>query len=132
MGIAGGNVTDWRQYDSIYTERYMLTPQENPDGYARTAPRAAAANLSGRLLLLHGTMDDNVHMQNTLQLAYELEKAGKPFQMMLYPRSRHGVSDPQLARHLRQTTFDFILDTLKPDAAPTSTAVAGAPTDASR
>ena len=92
MGIAGGSVTDWRNYDSIYTERYMLVPAHNADGYARTAPRLSASHLSGRLLLLHGTMDDNVHLQNTLQLAYELQRAEKPFEMMLYPKSRHGVS----------------------------------------
>ena len=67
MGISGGTVTDWNNYDSIYTERYMLMPQNNPDGYARTAPKNAAANLHGQLLLLHGAIDDNVHMANTMQ-----------------------------------------------------------------
>ncbi|HKP71423.1 MAG TPA: DPP IV N-terminal domain-containing protein, partial [Pyrinomonadaceae bacterium] len=88
MGIAGGSVTDWRNYDSIYTERYMGTPQNNPEGYRRTAPLAAAKDLHGKLLLIHGAMDDNVHVQNTIQFAYELQKAGKPFQLMLYPKSR--------------------------------------------
>ena len=115
MGIAGGSVTDWRDYDSIYTERYMLMPQNNPDGYARTAPRAAAKNLHGQLFLIHGTMDDNVHMQNTLQFAYDLQKAGKPFELMLYPKSRHGVSDPQLVKHMRERMLDFTLRTLKPE-----------------
>jgi dipeptidyl-peptidase-4 len=114
MGIAGGTVTDWRNYDSIYTERYMLLPEHNAEGYARTAPRLAAAQLSGRLLLLHGTMDDNVHVQNTLQFAYELQRAGKPFELMLYPKSRHGVTDPLQARHLRQVMLEFIVRTLKP------------------
>ena len=115
MGIAGGSVTDWRDYDSIYTERYMLMPQNNPDGYARTAPRAAARNLHGQLFLIHGTMDDNVHMQNTIQFAYDLQKAGKPFELMLYPKSRHGVTDPQLVRHMRERMLEFTLRTLKPD-----------------
>ena len=75
----------------------------------------AAANLHGRLLLVHGLLDDNVHAQNTVQFAYELQKAGKPFELMLYPKSRHGVSDPALARHMRQTMVDFILRTLKPE-----------------
>jgi dipeptidyl-peptidase-4 len=114
MGIAGGSVTDWRNYDSIYTERFMRLPENNPEGYARTAPRLAAKQLAGRLLLLHGTMDDNVHVQNTLQFAYELQRAGKPFELMLYPRSRHGVSDPLLVRHMRQAMLDFVLRTLKP------------------
>jgi dipeptidyl-peptidase-4 len=112
LGIAGGSVTDWRLYDSIYTERYMRTPQNNPEGYKRSAPLAAAANLHGKLLLIHGAIDDNVHMQNTIQFAYELQKAGKPFQLMLYPKSRHGVSDPLLRKHLYQTMTDFIVQNL--------------------
>jgi dipeptidyl-peptidase-4 len=112
-GIAGGSVTDWRDYDTIYTERYMKLPANNADQYRKTAPRFAAANLHGRLLLLHGTMDDNVHLQNTLQLAYELERAGKPFEMMLYPGSRHGVGDPLLNLHLRRLMFDFIMRNIK-------------------
>jgi dipeptidyl-peptidase-4 len=120
MGIAGGSVTDWRGYDSVYTERYMLMPQNNAEGYARTAPRAAAKDLSGRLLLVHGAMDDNVHMQNTIQFAYALQKAGKLFELMIYPTQRHGVTDPLQARHMRALMFDFTLRTLKPAAAGTS------------
>ncbi len=112
MGIAGGNVTDWRLYDSIYTERFMLMPQNNPDGYARSSPLAAAANLHGRVLLIHGAIDENVHAQNTLKFAYELQKAGKPFQLMLYEKSRHGITDPALVKHMRQMMFDFTLETL--------------------
>ena len=62
-----GPVTDWKLYDSIYTERYMLTPKENPDGYAKSSCVAAAKNLNGRLLIIHGMMDDNVHLQNSVQ-----------------------------------------------------------------
>jgi dipeptidyl-peptidase-4 len=108
-GVVGALVADWRNYDSVYTERYMGTPQNNPDGYRRTAPARAAANLSGRLLLIHGSIDDNVHMQNSMQFAYALQEAGKPFEMMIYPRSRHGVSDPELYWHLQRTTLDFVL-----------------------
>ena len=107
-GIAGAPVTDWRNYDTIYTERYMSTPQDNPDGYDATSAVKAAANLHGRLLLLHGVMDDNVHMQNTLQFAHELQKAGKQFEMMLYPRSRHGLR----GKHYNRLFFDFIKRTL--------------------
>lgn len=117
MGIAGGSVTDWRLYDSIYTERFMKMPQNNPDGYARTSAVKAAANLHGRLLLIHGLLDDNVHAQNTVQFAYELQKAGRPFELMLYPKSRHGVTDPMLVKHMRQTMVDFIVRTLRPQAA---------------
>lgn len=112
IGIAGGSVTDWANYDSIYTERYMKTPQNNPEGYRRGAPLNTAAQLRGKLLLLHGTIDDNVHLQNTVQLAYELQKANKPFQLMLYPKSRHGVNDPALLKHMRTTMTDFILANL--------------------
>ncbi|MDA1092224.1 MAG: S9 family peptidase [Acidobacteria bacterium] len=114
MGIAGGTVSDWRNYDTIYTERFMRTPQNNPDGYRRSSPRFAAANLHGALLLIHGTMDDNVHLQNTMQLTYELQKAGKQFDLMLYPRSRHGVTDADLNLHLRRRMLDFILLHLRP------------------
>jgi dipeptidyl-peptidase 4 len=112
MGIAGGSVTDWRLYDTIYTERYMGTPQNNPEGYKKSAPLSAAKDLGGKLLLIHGMIDDNVHMQNTIQFAYELQKAGKPFQLMLYPKSRHGVSDPLLVKHMRAMMTEFVLANL--------------------
>ena len=112
MGISGAPVTDWRLYDSVYTERFMGLPSRNAAGYADTAPRRKAASLHGRLLLLHGAIDDNVHPQNTLQFARELQKAGKPFRMMLYPESRHGVVDPAQLRHLRGLMLDFIEETL--------------------
>jgi dipeptidyl-peptidase-4 len=115
-GIAGAPVTDWRDYDTVYTERLMKLPKSNPDGYRRTAPRFAADRLQGRLLLLHGTMDDNVHVQNSVQFAYELQKAGKPFEMMLYPRSRHGVSDGRQNTHLRQLMFDFVMRAIGAEA----------------
>jgi len=111
-GISGGTVADWRDYDTIYTERYMLMPQKNPEGYRKSSPRWAAADLHGNLLLLHGTIDDNVHIQNTIQFAWELEKAGKLFQMMVYPKSRHGVTDPLLSRHLHMEMVRFIEENL--------------------
>jgi dipeptidyl-peptidase-4 len=114
MGIAGGTVADWRNYDTVYTERYMGTPQQNPDGYRSSSPRWAASNLHGALLLIHGALDDNVHVSNTMQLVYELQKADKPFELMLYPKSRHGVTDPALVRHLRGLMFDFTIKHLKP------------------
>jgi dipeptidyl-peptidase 4 len=128
MGIAGGGVSDWRDYDTVYTERYMRLPQHNPDGYVRTAPRWAAGRLSAPLLLLHGMLDDNVHLQNTVQFAYELQRAGKPFELMLYPRSRHAITDPRLALHQRRTMLDFIMRTLRPAAGPASPEDAPNPT----
>ncbi len=112
MGIAGGTVSDWRNYDSIYTERYMLTPQNNPEGYWKSSPVHYAKDLHGKLLLIHGAIDDNVHVQNTIQFIYELQKAGKQFQLMLYPKSRHGVTDPLLVKQMRQMMTDFVLANL--------------------
>ena len=107
-GISGAPVTDWRDYDSIYTERLMLMPQNNPEGYKKSSPRFAAENLHGALLLIHGTTDDNVHPQNSMQFAQELQKAGKTFEMMLYPRTRHSVIDKKTVFHIQKTVLDFL------------------------
>jgi dipeptidyl-peptidase-4 len=107
-GIASGPVTDWHLYDTIYTERYMLTPKENPDGYERSSVVKAAKNLHGRLLIIHGMMDDNVHVQNSVQLVDALQAAGKEFEMMFYPRSRHGIGSP----HYLRLELDFIRRTM--------------------
>jgi dipeptidyl aminopeptidase/acylaminoacyl peptidase len=115
-GVAGAPVTDWHNYDSIYTERYMNTPQENPEGYERTSVVKAAANLHGRLLLIHGIMDDNVHVQNSLQLVRALQRADKDFELMVYPNDRHGIR----GRHYQRLVVDFMCRTLKPERAPTA------------
>ncbi|MBX9623891.1 MAG: DPP IV N-terminal domain-containing protein [Gemmataceae bacterium] len=107
-GIAGAPVTDWRLYDTIYTERYMLTPKENPDGYDKSSVVKAAKNLHGRLLLIHGLMDDNVHVQNTVQLIDALQAANKDFEVMIYPRARHGIGGP----HYQRLQLDFIRRTM--------------------
>lgn len=112
MGIAGGTVSDWRNYDTIYTERYMATPQNNPEGYRKSSPVNFARDLHGKLLLIHGAIDDNVHIQNTVQFVYELQKAGKQFQLMIYPKSRHGITDPLLVKHMRTMMTDFIVANL--------------------
>src|SRR5207248_1119390 len=109
-GIAGAPVTDWRLYDSIYAERYMQTPKENTKGYDATSVVKAAANLHGKLLLLHGMIDDNVHTENTLQLVDALQRADKDFEIMVYPRSRHGL----LGRHYTRLQYDFMRRCLKP------------------
>ncbi len=111
-GIAGAPVTDWRNYDAIYTERYMGLLQQNADGYHNSSAVEAAERIHGRLLLIHGTKDDNVHLANTLQLAYALQKAGKPFEMMVYPKSRHGVGNSRQVLHLRQLMTQFLLENL--------------------
>ena len=114
-GIAGGSVTDWRDYDTIYTERYMRRPSNNGPGYKKSSPRFRAANLHGALLLIHGAMDENVHVQNTLQFADALQQAGKTFEMMIYPRSRHRLGSPTLERHRHALMLDFTLRHLRPD-----------------
>ncbi len=105
-GVCGAPVTDWRLYDSIYTERYMGLPRDNAQAYERSAPAKAAATLSGRLLLAHGTSDDNVHMQNTIQMIEELLKAEKQFDLQLYPGKTHGVSGAHDRVQLYQRIFD--------------------------
>jgi dipeptidyl-peptidase-4 len=107
-GIAGGPVADWRDYDSIYTERYMLMPQNNPEGYRKSSPRFAAKDLHGNLLLVHGTTDDNVHVQNTIQIAYELQQAGKLFDMMLLPKARHSVTEKKTLAFMQKKMLEFV------------------------
>jgi dipeptidyl-peptidase-4 len=97
-GIAGAPVTDWRLYDSIYTERYMGLPSENKEGYDKSSVVKAAANLHGKLLIVHGLVDDNVHAQNTFQFVDALQRANKDFELMVYPRSRHGIAGPHYTK----------------------------------
>lgn len=111
-GIAGAPVTDWRNYDAIYTERYMGLPKDNKEGYKNASPVHAAANLHGTLLLIHGSLDDNVHLANTLQFSNALQNAGKQFQLMIYPNNRHGISRSQQSRHLRDLMTKFFRDNL--------------------
>ncbi len=89
-GVAGAPVTDWKHYDSIYTERYMGTPQNNPKGYESSSPLARAANLKADLLLIHGTADDNVHLANTMSFVDALVKAGRPYALLVHPGQVHG------------------------------------------
>ncbi|HEX6886400.1 MAG TPA: prolyl oligopeptidase family serine peptidase, partial [Planctomycetota bacterium] len=112
LGLAASGVYDWRMYDTIYTERYMSTPQKNPEGYAKTSVLEAAANLKGHLVLTHGEMDDNVHLQNAVQLVYALEKAGQDFEFVLYPQSRHGIGDKDLRWFDRRFTWRLIREHL--------------------
>jgi dipeptidyl-peptidase-4 len=92
VAVSVAPVTDWRLYDTIYAERYMRTPAENPRGYAFGAPLSHVDSLQGDLLVVHGTGDDNVHAQNTIQLIQRLEDAGKQFDMRLYPGKTHSIA----------------------------------------
>lgn len=103
--IAGAPVTAWEFYDSIYTERYMALPKDNPDGYKSSACLTYAGQLDGSLLLLHGTSDDNVHVQNTMRLAEELQKAAKQFDLMVYPHEKHGIGRQA---HMNRLMADFL------------------------
>jgi len=108
VGIAVAPVTDWRLYDSIYTERYMGRPQDEPALYDRTSAVKAAGALRGHLLLIHGSHDDNVHPQNTFQLVHELVRAGKRFDLMIYPNKTHGLDGATQKVHLYRLIFDYL------------------------
>ncbi|MBL8177935.1 MAG: S9 family peptidase [Bryobacterales bacterium] len=105
-GISGAPVTDWRHYDTIYTERYMGTPQDNPEGYKQSSPVHFASHLEGKLMLVHNYGDDNVLYQHNLQMQVELQKAGKQFDLLVYPQKSHGVSGAY-AKHMREAMTSF-------------------------
>jgi dipeptidyl-peptidase-4 len=111
-GFAGGPVTDWHYYDSIYTERYLGMPQKNEKGYRDSSPVKYAAQLKGKLLIAHGTGDDNVHFANTLTVINGLIEAGKYVEVLAFPGRGHGVSDPPARRILMQRVTQFFLDNL--------------------
>lgn len=106
-GIAGAPVVDWRNYDTIYTERYMGLPAENEEGYRRTSLLGKAGALKARLLIVHNFSDDNVHFQNSLQIAEALEQAGKQFEMKIYTQKTHAVSGPAYKQMLEGLTGFF-------------------------
>lgn len=111
-GIAVAPVTNWRYYDSIYTERFMRTPQENPGGYDDNSPTTYANLLKGKYLLIHGTADDNVHFQNSMEFAEALIQNKKQFEFMAYPDKNHGIYGGQTRPQLYQKMTDFILENL--------------------
>ena len=108
MAISVAPVTSWRFYDSIYTERYMGLPQDNPQGYDAYAPLDHVSKMTGDLLLVHGTADDNVHVQNSMRLIDALVKANKPFDWLIYPDKNHGIYGGYTRQHLYRKMTDFI------------------------
>ena len=112
MGMSVAPVTDWRLYDTIYTERFMWTPQENAAGYTASAPLAHVNGLTAKFLLVHGLGDDNVHPQNSIQLIQKLQLARKPFSMMMYPNKTHSISGAGGTLHLYDTLTRFVLENL--------------------
>jgi dipeptidyl-peptidase-4 len=112
LAISVAPVTNWRYYDNIYTERYMRTPQENAKGYDENAPEKMADKLKGKLLLVHGTADDNVHFQNAAMLTTALIKANKQFDNAYYPDKAHGISGGNTSLQLYTKMTNFIFDNL--------------------
>jgi len=112
-GISGAPVTNFRNYDTIYTERYMGLPSENPDGYAGSNLALKAGNLKGKLLLVHNFEDDNVLFQNMLQATEALQRADRPFELMVYPQKAHGVSGAYRP-HLSELMTSFFDRTIGP------------------
>ena len=114
MGMAVAPVTSWRQYDTIYTERYLSTPQKNPEGYDLGSPTTYADRLRDdqRLLIVHGDADDNVHVQNTMQMVDALQAQNKQFDLMLYPGRNHGIYGGRTRLHLFTLLTRYVAETL--------------------
>ncbi len=111
LGISGAPVTSWRFYDTIYTERYMRTPQENPDGYDDNSPINHVEKLRGKFMIIHGTADDNVHLQNTIEMVDRMIQEDKQFELLLYPNHSHGIRG-NAAHHMYTGITDFIIENL--------------------
>ena len=112
MAIAVAPVTSWRFYDSIYTERFMRTPQENPNGYDKNSPLNYPELLKGNYLLVHGTADDNVHVQNTMRMVEALVQANKQFDLAIYPDKNHSIYGGNTRLHLYTKMTNFIKENL--------------------
>ncbi|MEJ6616213.1 MAG: S9 family peptidase [Crocinitomicaceae bacterium] len=112
MGIAVAPVTNWRYYDNIYTERFMRTPQENENGYDNNSPINHVDKLKGKYLLIHGSGDDNVHYQNTMEMVNALVAADKQFDLFIYPNKNHGIYGGNTRNHLFKMMLDYTLKNL--------------------
>lgn len=111
-GIAVAPVTNWKYYDSIYTERFLRTPSENSGGYENNSPINFVDGLNGKFLLIHGSADDNVHFQNTMDMTSALVAANKPFEMFVYPNRNHGIAGGKTRLHLYEKMTNFLLQNL--------------------
>ena len=112
LAIAVAPVTNWRFYDNIYTERYMQKPENNSSGYDDNSPINYVDKLKGKYLLIHGSADDNVHIQNTYEMTSALIKANKQFDLFIYPDKNHSIYGENSRLHLYNMMTDFILDNL--------------------
>ncbi len=111
-GIAVAPVTNWRFYDTVYTERYLSTPQQNPNGYDENSPINFIDLLKGNYLIIHGSADDNVHLQNTIEMSRALIKANKQFEQFIYPDKAHSISGGVTRLNLYTKMTNFIIDNL--------------------
>ena len=110
--IAVAPVTNWKYYDNIYTERFMRKPQDNKSGYEDNSPVNFAQNIKGKFLLIHGAADDNVHMQNSMEMAAALVKHNIPFDYMIYPNKNHGIYGGKTRLHIYTKMLKFVKDNL--------------------
>jgi len=112
MAIAVAPVTSWRFYDTVYTERFLRTPLENPAGYDENSPFNYPELLKGKFLLVHGSGDDNVHLQNSMRFAESLIQANKDFEWAIYPDKNHGIYGGNTRVHLYNKMTKFVLENL--------------------
>jgi len=112
-GISVAPVTNWRFYDSVYTERYMRTPKENPDGYDDNSPLSHAGEIKGNYLIIHGSADDNVHFQNTMEFTEKMVQAGVQFDMAAYTNRNHGIRGGNTSLHLYTKMTNFLKEKLQ-------------------
>jgi dipeptidyl-peptidase-4 len=112
MAVAVAPVTNWRNYDNIYTERFMRTPKENAEGYDANSPVNYVNLMKGKFLLVHGAADDNVHYQNSMELVNALVKADKQFDLFIYPNRNHGIYGGNTRNHLFKMILDFVDENL--------------------
>jgi dipeptidyl-peptidase-4 len=114
VGVAGAPVTDWDGYDTAYTERYMETPAANPEGYRDSSVITHAHRLEGRLLLVHGMADENVHFRHTARLIVALTEAGKEYDLLIFPEERHMPRDQRGLEYQERRVIEFLLRGLRP------------------
>jgi dipeptidyl-peptidase-4 len=110
--IAVAPVTNWRYYDNIYTERFMRKPQENAEGYDSNSPVNFVKLIKGKYLLIHGSADDNVHLQNSMEMSKKLVEANIPFEQFIYPNKNHGIYGGNTRLHLFQKILSFTKENL--------------------
>jgi dipeptidyl-peptidase-4 len=112
MGISVAPVTNWRYYDNIYTERFMRTPKENENGFDDNSPINFVHLLKGKYFLIHGSGDDNVHYQNSMEMINALVRANKQFDLFIYPNRNHGIYGGNTRNHLFTMMLDYTLENL--------------------